>query len=213
MSIKDMMKGHKTAEKNSRDFVTENAISAILASPRSKPKAEERDWLASKNFAKRPAYLDRIAAQLASEREYVLELADAQQRDAAKSSSGGAVREMEADERAELIAQLKNKWTEVSKVRARARALRTSGPCRGWALAHAHNSTAHPPPSSARNPAPPPPLFAPQRYSLFAHRKISTTNSSVGEIRLKENCESLMDKLEKDILRLSVPAPIYISDS
>ena len=50
-----------------------------------------------------------------------------------------------------------------------------------------------------------------QRYSLFAHRKISTTNSSVGEIRLKENCESLMDRLEKDINRLSIPAPIYIA--
>ncbi len=56
-------------------------------------------------------------------------------------------------------------------------------------------------------------LWALQRYSLFAHRKISTTNSSVGEIRLKENCERLMDKLEKDINRLSIPAPIYISDS
>jgi hypothetical protein len=163
-SIKDMMAGHKTAAKSSRDFVTENAISAILASPRSKQRPEEKDWLASKNFAKRPAYLDRIAAQLASEREYVLELADAQQRDAAKHGSGGAVREMAADERADLIAQLKAKWTEVS-----------------------------------------------QRYSLFAHRKISTTNSSVGEIRLKENCESLMDRLEKDINRLSIPAPIYIA--
>jgi hypothetical protein len=81
----------------------------------------------------------------------VLELADAQQRDAANHASGGSVREMAADERADLIAQLKAKWTEVS-----------------------------------------------QRYSLFAHRKISTTNSSVGEIRLKENCESLMDKLEKE---------------
>lgn len=52
-----------------------------------------------------------------------------------------------------------------------------------------------------------------QRYSLFAHKKISTSCSSVGEIRLKENCEALMDKLEKDINRLSIPAPIYISDS
>ena len=163
-SIKEMMVGHTTAPKSTRDFVTENAISAILASPRSKQRPAEQDWMASKNFAKRPAYLDRIAAQLASEREYVLELADAQQRDAAKHGSGGAVREMAADERADLIAQLKAKWTEVS-----------------------------------------------QRYSLFAHRKISTTNSSVGEIRLKENCERLMDKLEKDIHRLSIPAPIYIT--
>ena len=117
MSIKDMMVGHTTAAKSSRDFVTENAISAILASPRTKQKAAEQNWLASKNFAKRPAYLDRIAAQLAGEREYVLELADAQQRDAARSASGGAAREMAADERADLIAQLKAKWSEVSAVR------------------------------------------------------------------------------------------------
>ncbi len=117
VSIKDMMKGHKTAPPSSRDFVTENAISAILASPRSKQRKEEENWLASKNFAKKPAYLERIKQQLAAEKQYVLELADAQQRDAASHASGGAVREMGDDERAELLQQLKTKWSEVSKVR------------------------------------------------------------------------------------------------
>ncbi len=133
-----MMEGHTTAPKSTRDFVTENAISAILASPRTKQKPEDRNWLASKNFAKRPAYLDRIAAQLASEREYVLELADAQQRDAARQGSGGAVREMAPEERADLIAQLKAKWSEVSAV---------SGPT-GRKAGRAQASLSLPPPLS-----------------------------------------------------------------
>ena len=55
-------------------------------------------------------------------------------------------------------------------------------------------------------------FFAPQRYSVFAHKKISTSNSSVGEIRLKENCERLMTQLESDIKKLSIPGPISVKD-
>ena len=51
-----------------------------------------------------------------------------------------------------------------------------------------------------------------QRYSVFAHKKISTSSSSVGEIRLKENCERLMTQLENDIKKLGIPGPIYVKD-
>ena len=115
VAIKDMMRTGKAGEaREPRDFVTENAIAAILAAPRSKPKVEERNWLAAPTFAKRPAYLDRIKSELAAEKEYVLELADAQLR--STRSSSGSMREMSDEERNELLAQLKAKWTEVSAV-------------------------------------------------------------------------------------------------
>jgi len=117
VAIKDMMRpGGATQNKGARDFVTENAIAAILAAPRSKPKEEERNWLAAPTFAKRPAYLDRIKEQLAAEREYVLELADAQLKNS--RAAAGSMREMSDEERHELLAQLKAKWTEVSQVRS-----------------------------------------------------------------------------------------------
>jgi hypothetical protein len=49
------------------------------------------------------------------------------------------------------------------------------------------------------------------RYQVIAHRKISTSNSTIGEIRWKEDCERQMSQLERDIERLSVKAPIYVS--
>jgi hypothetical protein len=100
-----------------RDFVTENAIAAILASPRSKAKPAEKNLLKEPGFGRRPAYLDKIAAQLAAEREYVLELMSAAQHEATQASAEKRVREMGDDERALLIKQLKDKFTEVNHVR------------------------------------------------------------------------------------------------
>ncbi len=51
------------------------------------------------------------------------------------------------------------------------------------------------------------------RFQVIAHRKISTSNSTIGEIRWKETCEKQMAQLEADIKRLSVRAPIYIVDN
>ena len=99
-----------------RDFVTENAIAAILASPRTKAKAAERDWMKVPGFGKRPAYLDQIGAALAAEREYVLELMGAAQREARVNSTERHLREMGDDERSDLIMQLKEKFTEVNHV-------------------------------------------------------------------------------------------------
>ena len=64
---------------------------------------------------------------------------------------------------------------------------------------------------AARSPRPRPPT-RPQRYGVTAHRKISTATSSVGEIRMKENCEKLMNQLDADIRKLSLPEPIFIAE-
>lgn len=140
---------------------------AILASPRTKPPRGIPNALLRPGFAQRPKYLDRVAREMAAEREYVLDLLDAQQQAARASSGvGAAAREMSDDERAELLAALKAKWTEVST-----------------------------------------------RLGVRAHRKISTSGSTVGEIRSKENGERMLARLEADIKRLSVPSPIYVTDA
>lgn len=149
----------------SKDFVTENAISAILASPRSKPKPAAPDWKARPGYGQRPAYLDRVAGELAAEKAYVLDLLDAQQQQHAAAAGGGRMRELGDGERAELLAALKKKWSEVNA-----------------------------------------------KYGLLSHRKISTSNSTQGEIRFKCNLEDLMSQLEADIKKLSVNAPIFVAE-
>jgi hypothetical protein len=148
---------------SNKDFVTENAIAAMLTEPRYKTKSET-NWLAAETFGKVPAYLSRVKREIEAEREYVLGLLDQQQMEQ-ESAAGQQTREMSDDERHELISALKAKWDAVNI-----------------------------------------------KYQQIAHRKISTSNSTVSEIRWKENCESQMAQLEADIKRLSVKGPIYIVD-
>ncbi len=49
-------------------------------------------------------------------------------------------------------------------------------------------------------------------YQRTTFKKISTSNSTVSEIRFKENCESTLAQIEKDIARLQVKAPIFVVD-
>lgn len=144
-----------------RDFVTENALAAMMAEPRYKKK-EEVNWLQSETFGRVPAYLDRIKKERESERDYILNLLDQQQMEA-EAASGSHTREMTDEERHELIDALKRKWDVVNS-----------------------------------------------KYQVISHRKISTSNSTMGELRWKESCESQMAQLEADIKKLSVKAPLYV---
>ncbi|RYG51114.1 hypothetical protein EON67_04020 [archaeon] len=49
-------------------------------------------------------------------------------------------------------------------------------------------------------------------YQRITFKKISTSNSTIGEIRWKEQCERTLAQLEKEIERLSVKGPIYVVD-
>jgi hypothetical protein len=49
-------------------------------------------------------------------------------------------------------------------------------------------------------------------YQRTTFKKISTSNSTIGEIRFKENCEQSLAQIEKDIARLQVKAPIFVVD-
>ena len=47
-------------------------------------------------------------------------------------------------------------------------------------------------------------------YQRITYRKISTSNSTMGEVRWKETCEGHLAGLEADIARLSAPGPMYV---
>lgn len=49
-------------------------------------------------------------------------------------------------------------------------------------------------------------------YQKTTFKNISTSNSSIGEIRRKELCERQLVSIEKDVARLSVKAPIFVVD-
>lgn len=155
------------APPSNRDFITENAIAAILTEQKNVSKGRtaeyvKGDWLRTGTYGKVPGYLGRVKREVEAERDYILSLLDQQQMEA-EEASGAHTRELSEDERAELLEALKSKWDEVN---------------------------AH--------------------FQLIAHRKISTSNSTVGEIRWKEGSEAQLAQLEKDIKRLEVKAPIYI---
>jgi len=49
-------------------------------------------------------------------------------------------------------------------------------------------------------------------YQKTTFKNISTSNSTIGEIRWKENCERQLAQIEKDIAKLTVKAPIFVVD-
>jgi hypothetical protein len=51
-----------------------------------------------------------------------------------------------------------------------------------------------------------------EKYQRMTFKKISTSNSTAGAIRRKEECETMLSQLEKDIERLSAKGPIYVVD-
>ena len=145
-----------------KDFVQNNAVSAIMAPRRSRDKPAPTDWLKVETFGRVPAYLDGVKQELEQERDLMVQMLDQQQMDN-EGAAGGSAREMGDDERAELLDALKRKWDTVN-----------------------------------------------DKYQVISHRKISTSNSTKGEIRWKETCEAQMSQLEKDIEKLSGHGPVFI---
>lgn len=49
-------------------------------------------------------------------------------------------------------------------------------------------------------------------YQLITFKRVSSSNSTVGAIRRKEECENQLAQLEKDIAKLEARGPIYVVD-
>jgi len=99
-----------------KDFVTENAINAITMRPPAEKRAPPPpfDWLKRDGMGAVPEYLGKVRDEIEAEREYILQLLDA---DAlrAEAEAGGSTRELGDDERADLLDALKAKWSAVNK--------------------------------------------------------------------------------------------------
>jgi len=95
------------ANKETKNFVTANAVENILAVP--KREEEGVDWLKKPHFGEVPPYLSKIKQEIADEYEYIKSM---QQQQMDEGPSG--MRLMPEDERSELIIALKKKWDAVN---------------------------------------------------------------------------------------------------
>lgn len=98
---------------SSKDFVTTNAVDAILALPRSKPKQDQPNWTTRPGFGKKPQYLSEIKRAIEAEHEYIQSLIDQKAMDEEEETK--PMRELTQGERQELVDALKAKWGEVNR--------------------------------------------------------------------------------------------------
>jgi hypothetical protein len=149
--------------RSERDFVTGNAVEAILTLPK-RTRAADPDWLRKPEYGAAPSYLARVKGEIEAEHEFIQSMLDQRQMEE-EAASGVRMRELTSGEREELLDALKAKWDAVNA-----------------------------------------------RYQKTTFKAISTSTSTIGEIRWKERCETQLTQIERDIARLSVRAPIFVVD-
>jgi len=94
--------------KETKNFITANAVENILAVPKRAP--EQTDWLKKPGFGEVPVYLRKIKKEISDEYEYIRSMQQAQEEQAAPAG----MRLLEEEERLQLIKDLKVKWGEVN---------------------------------------------------------------------------------------------------
>jgi len=97
----------KANAKETKNFITSNAVENILAVP--KREDEGVDWLKKPHFGEVPPYLQKIKQEISDEYEYIKSM----QEQADQGPSG--MKLMAEDDRNGLITQLKQKWDAVNK--------------------------------------------------------------------------------------------------
>mmetsp|Transcript_12473 Transcript_12473/g.35034 ORF Transcript_12473/g.35034 Transcript_12473/m.35034 type:complete len:256 (-) Transcript_12473:301-1068(-) len=93
-----------------KNFVTANAVEAILAKPQKVALMEPR-FTEKKSFGKVPTYLKKVKAKINEENEYVRQYIE--QRDM-RETNGNNATPMSEGERQELLHHLKTKWAEIN---------------------------------------------------------------------------------------------------
>jgi len=91
----------------SKNFVVSNAVETILAAPKKGPQ-KTKDYLAKEDYGKVPRYLQHIKKDIEDEYEYIRKMQ--QQEEVGRSS----VRELDEDERLQLIDGLKTRWEKIN---------------------------------------------------------------------------------------------------
>jgi hypothetical protein len=94
--------------KSSKDYVTENAVEAILQVPK-RPHKEEIDYLRKEDMGQTPSYLHEVKKEVEEEKEYVHQMQQEMER--ARMDTG--MRLLTKEEKDELLSGLKARWQEV----------------------------------------------------------------------------------------------------
>jgi hypothetical protein len=95
-----------------KNFITANAVSAILAVPYV-PKEAMPDYLRKDDFGRVPDYLEQVKAEIKSEEELIDSFVAMQMKE--YEDAPELCDEMDAAERDVLVAKLKTKWDAVNK--------------------------------------------------------------------------------------------------
>ncbi|GLD97179.1 hypothetical protein PINS_up019798 [Pythium insidiosum] len=97
--------------KSSKNFVTANAVEAILAVPgsRARVKNEPPQYAKKDDYGKVPKYLNQVKDEIERENEMIEEFVR-QNRDMLEEEEGGRVEPMDERERKQLVDALKAKW-------------------------------------------------------------------------------------------------------
>lgn len=93
--------------RQSKNFVTSNAVENILSQPTRKP--EPINWTAKPHFGKVPPYLQKIKKEIADEYDYIRSMQQEEE-----NSGPAGMRALPEGERLQLIDSLKTKWDEVN---------------------------------------------------------------------------------------------------
>lgn len=99
---------HKSATKN---FISENALAVIMADAR-RPVRQEGSFV-REDFGRTPAYLAKVKAEVAAEKEYIRQVMEAQAAEEHKYQAKTVL--LPEEERLTLLTQLKIKWEAVNK--------------------------------------------------------------------------------------------------
>ncbi|KAJ0395085.1 hypothetical protein ATCC90586_001736 [Pythium insidiosum] len=97
--------------KSSKNYVTANAVEAILAVPgsRARVKNEPPQYAKKDDYGKVPKYLSQVKDEIERENEMIEEFVR-QNRDMLEEEEGGRVEPMDERERKQLVDALKAKW-------------------------------------------------------------------------------------------------------
>jgi hypothetical protein len=95
----------------SKNFITANAVEAILQAPR-RPTQKELNYLKKEDYGKNPAYLTQVKEEIRRENEMIERYVKEQMGEVERTPE--AYEELTEDERQNLLEELKNKWDHVN---------------------------------------------------------------------------------------------------
>lgn len=95
----------------SKNFITANAVEAILQAPR-RPQQKELNYLKKEDYGKTPAYLTQVKEEIRRENEMIERYVKEQMGEVERTPE--SFEELTEEERLQLLDELKTKWDHVN---------------------------------------------------------------------------------------------------